>query len=193
MTPARRPLAVLLAGAGGFLALTLAVTALASVPGDASVRAWLLAHASPGVLAAMRVINLAGSWKVLLPATVLLVLAVHRGRERWWLWIGLMLVAPATEGLLKLVVGRPRPEDLSMGFPSGHATAAAAFFGAVMYLAGGLPPLARRLVRVAAVIVIVLVAVARVMLRAHWPSDAVAGIALGAAFASAAVLLDRRR
>lgn len=193
MTPARRPLAVLLAGAGGFVALALAVALLPAVPGDASVRAWLLAHASPGVLAAMRVINLAGSWKVLLPATVLLVLAVHRGRERWWLWIGLMLVAPATEGLLKILVGRPRPEDLSMGFPSGHATAAAAFFGAVIHLAEGLPPVARRIVRVAAVIVIVLVAVARVMLRAHWPSDAIAGIALGAAFASAAVLLDRRR
>lgn len=193
MNPARRPLAVLLAGAGGFVAVALAVALLAAVPGDAAVRAWLLALASPAVLAAMRVINLAGSWKVLLPATIVLVLAVRPARARWWLWIGLMLLAPATEGLLKILVGRPRPEDLSMGFPSGHATAAAAFFGAVMYLAGGLPPLARRLVRGAAVIVIVLVAVARVMLRAHWPSDAVAGIALGGALASAAVLLDRRR
>ena len=193
MTPGRRPLALLLAGAGGFVALALAVALLPSVPGDAAARAWLLALASPGVLAAMRVINLAGSWKVLLPATLLLVLACRPARERWWLWIGLMLVAPATEGAMKIIVGRPRPEDLSMGFPSGHATAAAAFFGAVMYLADGLPALARRLVRGAAVIAIVLVAVARVMLRAHWPTDAVAGIALGAALASATVLLDRRR
>ncbi len=193
MTPARRPLALLLAGAGGFVALALAVALLPAVPGDAAVRAWLLALASPAVLTAMHVINLAGSWKVLLPATILLVLAVRPARTRWWLWIGLMLLAPATEGLLKILVGRPRPEDLSMGFPSGHATAAAAFFGAVTYLAGGLPPPARRLVRGAAVIVIVLVAVARVMLRAHWPSDVIAGIALGTALVSAAVLLDRRR
>lgn len=193
MTPARRPLALLLAGAGAFVALALAVALLPSVPGDAAARAWLLALASPGVLAALRVINLAGSWKVLLPATILLVLAVRHARARWWLWIGLMLVAPATEGAMKVIVGRPRPEDLSMGFPSGHATAAAAFFGAVMYLADGLPPLARRLVRGAAALAIVLVAVARVMLRAHWPTDAVAGIALGTALVSAAVLLDRRR
>jgi len=75
-----------------------------------------------------------------------------------------------------------------MGFPSGHATAAAAFFGAVFYLAESLRPSARRLVRVAALVIIVLVATARVILRAHWPSDALAGIALGLALASAAAL-----
>lgn len=176
-----------------FAVLTLAVITLDTTAVDVPVRDALLAHASPGLLAAMRVINRAGSWKVLLPATVLLVLAVPRARARWWLWIGLMLVAPATEGLLKTIVGRPRPEDLSMGFPSGHATAATAFFGVLIHLAQGLPRPARRLVSVLAVVVIVLVAVARVMLRAHWPTDAAGGIALGAALASAAALIDRRR
>jgi len=179
---------VLLAGAGGFLALALAVTTLASVPGDAAVREALLALAAPPVLAAMRVINYAGSWQLLLPASLLLLLAFGRARERWYVWVGLMIVAPATEGILKMLVGRPRPEAASMGFPSGHATAAAAFFGAVFYLAESLRPPARRLVRVAALVIIVLVATARVMLRAHWPSDALAGIALGLALASGAAL-----
>ena len=179
---------VLLAGAGGFLALALAVTTLASVPGDAAVREALLALASPPVLAAMRVINYAGSWQLLLPASLLLLLVFRRARERWYVWVGLMIVAPATEGALKIVIGRPRPEAASMGFPSGHATAAAAFFGAVFYLAESLRPPARRLVRVAALVIIVLVATARVMLRAHWPSDALAGIALGLALASGAAL-----
>ncbi len=176
-----------------FALLTLAVITLDTTAVDVPVRDALLAHAPPGLLAAMRVINRAGSWKVLLPATVLLVLAVPPARARWWLWIGLMLLAPATEGLLKTIVGRPRPEDLSMGFPSGHATAATAFFGALIHLAQGLPRPARRLVSVVAVVVIVLVAVARVTLRAHWPTDAAGGIALGAALASAAALIDRRR
>jgi len=179
---------VLLAGAGGFLVLALAVTTLATVPGDAAVREALLALASPPVLAAMRVINYAGSWQLLLPASLLLLLVFRRARERWYVWVGLMIVAPATEGALKIVIGRPRPEAASMGFPSGHATAAAAFFGAVFYLAESLRPPARRLVRVAALVIIVLVATARVMLRAHWPSDALAGIALGLALASGAAL-----
>jgi membrane-associated phospholipid phosphatase len=135
------------------------------------------------------VINHAGSFRLLLPATLLILFAFPRARQRWWIWIGLMLAAPGAEGLLKIVIGRARPEDASMGFPSGHATAAAAFFGAVIYLASALPTTARVLVRVGAALVIVLVAVARVVLRAHWPSDAVAGIALGLGFASAAALL----
>ena len=39
---------------------------------------------------------------------------------------------------------------------------------------------------------IVLVGMARVILRAHWPSDVLAGIALGLALAAAAGLLASR-
>jgi membrane-associated phospholipid phosphatase len=58
-----------------------------------------------------------------------------------------------------------------MGFPSGHATAASAFFGALFYLAATLSPLPRALVRIGAVVTIVLVAIARIVLRAHWTDD----------------------
>ncbi len=101
-----------------------------------------------------------------------------------------MLAAPAAEGLLKLLIDRARPEEASMGFPSGHATAATAFFGALMYLAASLPPPSRIIVRAGSVLLILLVALARVILRAHWPVDALAGIALGSVFASIAALLD---
>ena len=87
---------------------------------------------------------------------------------------------------------RPRPEAVSLSFPSGHSTAAAAFFGAVMYLCGSLPPRWRDTVRVLAGVMIVLVGLARVILRAHWPSDVVAGFALGLALASVASLLAAR-
>jgi len=188
--PPRRSLRrVLIASAGCFLVLALAVGFMPSLPGDTAVREALLALASPPVLAAMRVINRAGSWRLLLPASLLLFVAFAHARERWYVWVGLMLAAPATEGVLKIVVGRPRPEAASMGFPSGHATAAAAFFGAVFYLAETLRPPVRRLVRAAALVIIVLVAAARVMLRAHWPTDALGGIALGLTLASAAAPL----
>jgi membrane-associated phospholipid phosphatase len=103
-----------------------------------------------------------------------------------------MVAAPIAEGLLKILIGRPRPEELSMGFPSGHATAAAAYFGALFYLAETLPPLARALVRTGAVLTVVLVAVARVVLRAHWPVDTLAGIGLGLALASIAAMIAAR-
>lgn len=184
-----RPLLVLLAGAGVFLVLALAVMALPSIPGDVAAREWLLGLATPPVVETLRVINHAGSGRLLVPLTLLLLIAFPQTRKRWWIWFGLMLAAPAAEGLTKIVVGRPRPEQLSMGFPSGHATAAAAYFGAIFYLAQALPPRPRILVRTGAVLTIALVALARVILRAHWPSDTIAGIGLGLALASAAVLL----
>lgn len=180
---------VLLASAACFLVLALVVLLVDPVPGDAAARLWLLGLESPGVVEVMRVINQLGNGRVLVPATLLLFLAFPVTRKRWWVWLGLMLSAPAAEGLLKIAVGRARPEDASMSFPSGHATAAAAFFGAVIYLASTLPPRARILVRAACLAVIVLVCLARIILRAHWPVDTLAGIALGLALASLASLL----
>jgi len=141
----------------------------------------------------MRIVNYGGDWRVLLPATVLLVLVFERARPRWWIWIALMIAAPAAEGLLKLAIGRPRPENASLGFPSGHATAAAAFAGAVLYLSGALAPAPRRLVRAVAIVGVLLVGLARVMLRAHWPSDVLGGFALGLGLAAAAAMLSSPR
>jgi undecaprenyl-diphosphatase len=92
--------------------------------------------------------------------------------------------------VVKTLIGRPRPAAASYGFPSGHATAAAAYFGALLYLAGALRPSAATLIRIGAVVMIALVAIARVVLGAHWPSDAIGGVALGLALASATAILS---
>jgi undecaprenyl-diphosphatase len=120
---------------------------------------------------------------------LLLFAIFDRARRTWWVWVTLMIAAPLAEGALKLVVGRPRPEGAAYGFPSGHATAAAAYAGALLYLSEALAPRPRRAVRLLAVMMIVLVGIARVMLRAHWPSDVIGGFALGLALASVAALI----
>jgi undecaprenyl-diphosphatase len=175
-----------------FLALTAAVVALGAFPADATVREALLALAAPWVVTTMRAVNRAGDWRLLLPGTLVLFIVFRRARERWWLWATLMVAAPIMEWTLKRLIGRARPEDVSLGFPSGHSTASAAFFGAVIFLAGALPPGVRGWVRGLAAVMIVLVGLARVILRAHWPSDVLAGIALGLALAAAAGLLASR-
>jgi undecaprenyl-diphosphatase len=114
-------------------------------------------------------------------------------RRQWWLWSALMVTAPVMEWALKHLVQRARPEDLSFGFPSGHSTAAAAFWGAVIFLADALSPRLYRAARVLAVTMIVLVGLARVVLRAHWPSDVLGGIALGLALAAIAGLIASRQ
>ena len=182
---------MLIITAGCFAAMTLAALLAGAHPADAAVRDGLLRLNSPVVTAIMRVITQLGHAWVLAPATALLLVVFAEARARWWVWIGMMLLAPIVEGGFKWLIGRPRPFDPSFGFPSGHATAAAAFFGAVIYLAGALPPRARRWVRALAGLAIVLVAISRVMLRAHWPSDVIGGVALGLALASAAALFGR--
>jgi undecaprenyl-diphosphatase len=172
-----------------FVALGGAAALIGVLPADAAVREALLEWSSPATIGLMRVANYGGDWRVLFPGTLMLFALFRRARDRWWLWVGLMIVAPAMEGLLKLVVGRARPEDASFGFPSGHATAAAAFFGAVLYLSGSLAPSSRRLVRALAVAGMILVGLARIVLRAHWPSDVLGGLTLGLGLATVAALL----
>jgi undecaprenyl-diphosphatase len=183
---------VLVVAAACFVTLTAAVVVLGAFPADAFVREALLALAAPWVVDTMRIVNRAGDWRVLLPGMVVLFVLFRQARERWWLWVGLMAVAPIAEWALKQLVGRTRPENASLSFPSGHSTASAAFFGAVILLAGALPPRARAWVRALAIVMIGLVGLARVILRAHWPSDVLAGIALGLALAAVAGLLALR-
>jgi undecaprenyl-diphosphatase len=176
---------------GCLAALTVAVVLAGALPADAAARDGLLALASPAVVALMRKVTYLGHAWFLVPALLLTFSVFPEARARWWIWVGMMLLAPAAESALKPLIGRPRPFDASFGYPSGHATAAAAFFGALIYLAGSLPPRLRTVVRAAAAAAVVLVALSRVMLRAHWPSDVLGGIALGLALASAAALLAR--
>ena len=169
-----------------------ALVLMGDLPVDTFIRESLLNVAGPTVVSIFRIFNAAGDWRGLVPGTLLLWVVFPRARVRWWLWVALMLAAPIMEWSLKQAFERPRPENLSFSFPSGHSTAAAAFFGAVIYLSGSLSPRMRTAVRVLAGVMILLVGLARVILRAHWPSDVVAGFALGLALASVAALIDAR-
>ena len=189
----RLPRGVLIDAGVAFVVLTAAAFLVGTAGVDTTIRDALLVAASPGVVRVMRVVNVAGYWWFLLPATLLLFAVFDRARRTWWVWIALMIAAPIAEGLMKIAVGRSRPETLSYGFPSGHATAAAAYFGAWIYLAGALRPKARTTVRVLAIVMMLAVGVARVMLRAHWPSDVLGGLALGLALASAAAVIAGSR
>ncbi|HEU6443489.1 MAG TPA: phosphatase PAP2 family protein [Gaiellaceae bacterium] len=97
---------------------------------------------------------------------------------------------------IKTGTGRPRPHlvlpeadpllsfTVSSAMPSGHA--ATAFAGAVM-LAFLVPRAAAYLLALAAVM-----GFSRIYVGVHWPSDVVAGAALGTAVAVAAILVGKR-
>lgn len=92
--------------------------------------------------------------------------------------------------VLKLLFGRERPlteyvanlQFQTLSFPSGHTSGATIAYGLLAYLAWQLLPQPWNYIAVALLIaIIILVGISRIYLGAHFPSDVVAGWALGAA------------
>jgi len=112
-------------------------------------------------------------------------------------------------GALKLVFHRPRPSvfawqtaAVSSSFPSGHAMSATVCYGTVAYLVARLQKhhWSRVLTLTGAILLILLVCATRLYLGVHYPSDVVAGILVGLAWASfcmatleASLVIARRR
>ncbi|SDZ40393.1 undecaprenyl-diphosphatase [Micromonospora pattaloongensis] len=140
-------------------------------------------RAHPGLVDVLRIAtDVAATGAYLAAGTVLTVVHALRRRPRRAAFCAAVTVTiPVLWGLLHWLMYRPRPTDgfvvvTSNGFPSGHASnAAAAALAAVLLLW----PRLRRAGRVAAVLVAaafaLFVAVTRVALLAHWPSDVVGG------------------
>lgn len=135
---------------------------------------------------------------VFLAAALVLALLARR-----WLDALLLLLAPAAAELfmavLKLLVARPRPPledarivEAGFSFPSGHATLAATFYGTLAYLLiRRVPPdWLKALIGVAAALVVLAVGVSRVTLGVHYPTDVLAGWALGVFWLVVAALID---
>ncbi len=105
--------------------------------------------------------------------------------------VGVMLATSLATTGLKVLVDRSRPDWQSLdefldngAFPSGHASAIAAFTGVVIVLVTMLVrrQAIRRLLSGAMVLVAIVVGLDRILLGRHFPSDVVGGALLGAAF-----------
>jgi undecaprenyl-diphosphatase len=106
--------------------------------------------------------------------------------------------AGAIAGIVKTVVGRGRPAarlqlaaESGASFPSGHTTDTTAFVLAVtlvIAIAILRRQLARALTVTAAAVISAGMGTSRLLLGVHWPTDVVAGMALGAAVALATVI-----
>jgi decaprenylphosphoryl-5-phosphoribose phosphatase len=114
-------------------------------------------------------------------------------RSRAWLLAGAgAFGAHATAVLIKRLVRRPRPDHPAvavnvgtpsrLSFPSAHATSTTAATILLARVTGA--PLPAMLVPP--------MALSRVLLGVHYPSDVATGVAVGAAIANIAVRIDRR-
>jgi membrane-associated phospholipid phosphatase len=146
----------------------------------------------PGVLAAARGLSHFGEHSLGWLAVSLLGAVRQPQRSRAWLLAGAgALTAHAAAVMIKRLVRRPRPHHPAvavnvgtpsrLSFPSAHATsttAAAILLGRVT----GVPLPA---------IVVPPMAMSRIVLGVHYPSDVAAGAVVGAAVAAGAIRLDQ--
>jgi membrane-associated phospholipid phosphatase len=183
---------LLAVAAAGVVVITALLAAAGVWPGETALRAVVRAFSSADMRWLARRIRPLGTWKWIVPGLLLLLVVSRHARRRWWLWGLALVIAPLAGEALQELVGRLRPRGPALGFPSGHATAIAAFAVATIYLVGR-SRLGRAVqvgIALAAMAVTLAVGLSRMVLDAHWPLDVVAGFALGAAGAAAAAWWD---
>ncbi|MCQ2045583.1 PAP2 family protein/DedA family protein [Stutzerimonas stutzeri] len=145
----------------------------------------------------MVIVTRAGDFHTQLWAAVLLCLLLLVARQwRAALFAILTLLGTAlANGALKATFARVRPEVLmeplsSYSFPSGHSSAAFAFFLTLGVLAGrGQPPRLRLAWLVLASLPATAIALSRVYLGVHWTTDVTAGALLAASICAASLTL----
>jgi undecaprenyl-diphosphatase len=183
----------------GFVELAGEVSEGATQAGDVAVMEWLHARGSPRLDGWARSITQLGSGLVLVVMALFVstFLWIHGARRPVvLLWVGL-LGAALLDGLLKDFFARERPAVFESraplpggyGFPSGHALVATISYTLFAYLVARLEGSRRlrALTFTVAALIVLLVALSRVYLGVHYPSDVLAGLLVGFTWAMGCV------
>lgn len=180
---------------GVFFGMSVVVYTVGLLPGDVPLHREILKGRGSLLHAIARWVEYGGEVHFLAPAILLLLAWSRAARRRWWLWCALMPIGGAIEQLFKFLVGRPRPRGVNLGFPSGHVTAVATFAVILFYVLARerVSPAMRTTFLVLAIALVGAVGFARVIQNAHWPTDVLGGVLLGAGCAAAGAWWDARR
>lgn len=169
-----------------------------NLPGDIAISTWFAEIELPFVNALMQFISTFGDT---IPAMLMVALIAgvawffRRRLEAVFIAV-LPALAALLTWLLKVLIDRPRPgsellDNGGLSFPSGHVTYAVILFSLLFYLLPKLMDSSGLMValRILMVLIIVLIAVSRVYLGAHWPSDVLGSFVLGVLLLAPAIVL----
>lgn len=179
------------------LLLVLAVSAVKVVedvlggesgPVDQAILLFVHGHAPSALTGLFEAVTVTGSLRVLfaLAAMTISVLLWARRRFEALLVAASVISSALVIYVVKTLVGRARPAlwDVEWywgsSFPSGHTLAVAAFAIAAALCLGRIRPATRKPALSIAIIWIALVAISRLVLGVHWPTDVLAAACIGA-------------
>lgn len=156
---------------------------------DRAASLWFAAHRHPLLTQAMLVVaEVHRTVPVLAAAAVLALLLLRRGERRSALALlavpgGMLVNVGLKESFQRVrpVLDDPLVQHATYSFPSGHAVASTVFYGmaCALVFAHVRSRAWRALAAAAAVTMVLVVTFSRLYLGAHYPSDVVAGVAVG--------------
>lgn len=156
---------------------------------DGAFARWGAQHAIASSTTGLKLVSVLGGYQALVVGSVIVaVLEYRRGLGRSVVALLVLVVGGqfAVVNSVKALVGRTRPDISRLtgfagsSFPSGHAAAAAASYGAFSLLLGRRrSPRIKALFAAATAAIVACVAASRVLLGVHWFTDVVAGVAIG--------------
>lgn len=164
------------------------VNRFSTFPGDSVISSWFAERDLPLVDVVMQIMSSLGETTAVAIMAALIAAMLWLSKKK--IKAIFLILTPATATLLswvlKVAINRPRPnadilETGGYSFPSGHTVYAIAFFGLLFYLLPSLikNPMLVTVFRIILALVIIMIAVSRVYLGEHWPSDVLGGLLLG--------------
>jgi undecaprenyl-diphosphatase len=155
---------------------------------DSNILIFIHSHVANSMNRIFEIVTLTGSSKVLFPlATVTTIIFLNQNHRAEALLLAASVISSAcTIYIIKMIVNRSRPilwnTEWYWGssFPSGHTLAVTAYATAVVLCLDGIKPESRILPSIIATTWVLLVAISRLVLGVHWPTDVLVAICIGA-------------
>lgn len=155
---------------------------------DSNILVFIHSHVTHSMVRLFEIVTLTGASNVLFPiaAATTIILLYQKHRIEALLIAASMISSVCAIYVIKMLVNRSRPALWNTewywgsSFPSGHTLAVTAYATAVVLCLSRIRSDLRLLPSIVATIWVLLVAISRLVLGVHWPTDVLVAICIGA-------------